>query len=210
MTKKRPLIFIFIITFATVAEVFSFNYKAQSQNILEPEELQQAKTFFSLQEAMLQPDSVFKLSLKGKKLKEIPKEVFTLHNLQVLNLSRNNIKEIPADISKLKSLQELDLSNNGLTNLPPQIGELMNLTKLKLNRNEITSIPPEIGNLINLEVLEMWNNELDTVPDEIKNLVHLKVFELRGILFSDDEQRNIHSLLPETKVYFSPSCACKQ
>jgi Leucine-rich repeat (LRR) protein len=182
---------------------------ATAQTLLDAEELKQAKTFFNLEEARSQPDSVLKLSLRGKKLKEIPPEVFTFPNLQVLNLSKNNIKEIPSDISKLKALQELDLSNNKLTNLPAQIGELSNLSKLKLNRNEITSLPAEISALINLEVLEMWDNELDTVPDEIKNLAHLKVFELRGILFSDEEQTRIHSLLPETKIYFSPSCNCK-
>ncbi|MEO5569839.1 MAG: leucine-rich repeat domain-containing protein [Bacteroidia bacterium] len=208
MNKRLPFIFIFLA--AVVAGTFSGIVSAQAQNILEPEELQQVKTFFSLQEALLQPDSVIKLNLKGKKLKEIPAEIFTFHNLQVLILSKNKIKEIPADIGKLKSLQELDLSHNELTQIPSQIGELIHLVKLKLNQNEISSLPPETGNLINLEVLEMWNNELDTVPDEARNLRSLKVFELRGILFSDEEQKYIHSLLPQTKIYFSPSCACRQ
>jgi len=202
---KKTLIF-----FLTIAGIFFCNADIHAQNLLEPEELKLVKTYFSLQDALLQPDSVIKLSLKGKKLKEIPPEVFTLNNLQVLILSKNQVKEIPADIAKLKSLQELDLSNNDLTNLPPQIGELLHLSILKLNKNEITSLPPETGNLINLEILEMWDNELDTVPEEMKNLRHLKVFELRGILFSDEQQDYIHSLLPETKIYFSPSCACKQ
>ncbi|HKR03539.1 MAG TPA: leucine-rich repeat domain-containing protein [Bacteroidia bacterium] len=192
-----------------VATMFC-TFQLCAQNILEAEELGQMKTFVNLQEALSQPDSVFKLNLKGKKLKEFPDEIFSLHNLQVLNLSKNHIKEIPADIEKLKSLQELDLSNNDLTQLPPQIGGLIHLSKLKLNKNEITSLPREIGGLIHLEVLEMWNNELDTIPDEVRDLVRLKVFELRGILFSDEKQKYIRSLLPETKIYFSPSCACKQ
>ena len=182
----------------------------RAQNILEAEELKDVKTFFTLGEALAQPDSVLKLSLRGKKLKEIPAEVFTLRNLQVLILSKNHIKELPAAIENLKSLQELDLSNNDLTQIPPQIGGLIHLVKLKLNRNEITSLPPETGNLTNLEVLEMWNNELDTIPDELKNIRGLRVLELRGILFSDEKQKHIHSLLPDTKIYFSPSCACKE
>jgi len=196
--------------FISVIAVTLCSVQLRAQNIMEPEELAQMKTYTSLQEALLQPDSVHKLNLKGKKLKEIPPEIFTLHNLQVLNLSKNRIKEIPAGISNLKSLQELDLSNNDLSNLPPQIGDLRYLYKLKLNKNVITALPPEMGSLINLEVLEMWNNELDTVPDEMRFLVRLKTFELRGILFSDEEQEEIQSLLPNTKIYFSPSCACKQ
>jgi Leucine-rich repeat (LRR) protein len=202
---KRTLIFLL-----TIGEIFFCNTNGHAQNLLEPEELKLVKTFFSMQDALLQPDSVIKLNLKGKKLNEIPPEIFTFQNLQVLILNKNNIKEIPADIGKLISLQELDLSNNDLSNVPPQIGELLHLSKLKLNKNKITSLPPEIGNLINLEVLEMWDNELDTVPEEVKNLRSLKVFELRGILFSDEKQKEIHSLLPQTKIYFSPSCACKQ
>jgi Leucine-rich repeat (LRR) protein len=190
--------------------VFIFSDKIQAQVLLDNEELEAARTFFNLQDALAQPDSVFKLSLKGKKLKEFPTAVYALHNLQVLNLSRNQIKEIPADVHKLKNLQELDMSNNKLSQIPPEIGMLKNLVKLKLNRNVITSIPEEAGELANLEILEMWDNELDTIPDEMQKLLHLKTFELRGILFSDEEQKRIHSLLPETKVYFSPSCACKQ
>lgn len=181
-----------------------------SQNIMEAEELRTTKTFFSLQEAMLQPDSVVKLNLSKKKLKEIPVEVFSFHNLQSLVLNKNSIRIIPAGIAKLKNLQELDMSNNKLTQIPPEIGQLKYLVKLKLNRNEITSIPVAIGENINLEILEMWDNELDTIPDDIRNLVHLKTVELRGILFSDETQRHIRELLPQATIYFSPSCACKQ
>ncbi|MFI5218530.1 MAG: leucine-rich repeat domain-containing protein [Bacteroidia bacterium] len=193
----------------TIGIIF-FSTKTNAQNLLEPEELKAAKTYSDLQEALANRDSVIKLSLVRKKLKEFPAEVFTFPNLQVLVLSRNNIAQVPADIKKLKNLQELNLSNNNLTQLPAEIGHLKNLLKLKLNRNKITSLPPEIGNLTNLEVFEMWDNELDTVPDEIKNLTQLKVFELRGILFSDNQQDEIRALLPHTKIYFSPSCACKE
>ena len=189
---------------------FSDNLFAQTQNVLEPEELATKKTFFNLQEAIAQPDSVYKLNLSKKKLKEIPHEVFSFHNLQILNLSRNNIAAIPVEIGILKSLQELDLSRNALTQLPPEIGQLKNLSNLKLNRNKITSLPMQVGDLLLLENLEMWDNELDTVPDDIQHLARLKTFELRGILFSDEQQKRIQQLLPNTKIYFSPSCACKE
>lgn len=188
---------------------FSGVFLCVSAQFLEPDELRDKKNFFSLQEALLQPDSVFKLTLGKKKLKEIPPEVFTFSNLRVLNLGRNKITEIPADIAKLHHLQELDVHGNKLERLPAEIGMLTQLTKLKLNRNSIVALPPEIGNLVNLEIIEMWDNEVSDVPDEVRNLVHLKVLELRGILFSYEEQRRIQSLVPQAKVYFSPGCACK-
>lgn len=176
--------------------------------LLDSSALSQQKTFYSLQDALVNPDSVFKLNLSKKKLKEVPKEVFVFKNLQVLNLSKNSFKEIPQQIGDLKNLQDFNASNNYLTAIPSQIGLLENMVHLNLNRNLIVSIPPEIGNLNNLEVLEMWDNELDTIPDEIKNLNNLRILELRGILFSDEDQRYIRKLVPNCRVYFSPSCAC--
>ncbi len=187
-----------------------FNHFSYSQYVMDPEELSHAKTFYSIESAMQQPDSIFRLDLSRKKLKSFPAELFLFKNLQWLNLCRNQIALIPDSISIFKSLQELDLSKNNLSQIPSAIGALKHLTVLKLNRNKITSLPEETGNLINLEVLELWDNELDTVPDEVRNLKSLKKLELRGILFSDAQQQRIVSLLPNTKILFSPSCACKE
>ena len=93
--------------------------------------------------------------------------------------------------------------------MPPEIASLSKLRILELNRNLITALPPQIGQLVNLEKIELWDNEIDTVPDEIKNLKKLKILELRGILFTDDEQFRIQKLLPDTRIYFSPSCLCE-
>ena len=102
----------------------------------------------------------------------------------------------------------LDLSNNSLVELPSSIGKLENVYYLGLNKNLIENLPHEIGRMKSLQVLEMWDNELQAVPEEIKDLRNLQVLELRGILFSDEEQSQIESLLPDTKVMFSPSCNC--
>ncbi len=167
------------------------------------------KVFRSVSAALQQPDSVFILELKGKKLTEIPEGVYKLPNLLVLDLGRNKIKVLPESISRLQSLEELDLSNNKLTKLPAAIGKLKNLKKLSLNRNVIEELPISIGELSSLEYLELWDNELGTLPDEIKDLENLKVLELRGILFSEDQQQHFQELLPKARIYMSPSCNCK-
>lgn len=194
--------------FLCLVALLIFSLKLVSSQLLDSATLAQQKTFFSIQDALLKPDSVYKLTLTKKKLKAFPPEIFQFKNLQVLNLSRNDIKEIPAQIEELKNLRELNLFNNELKIIPSQIGSLQNLVHLNLNRNLIEAIPPEIRNLSNLEVLEMWDNELDIIPEEIKNLRNLRVFELRGILFSADDQKRVRNLLPECRVYFSPPCAC--
>jgi hypothetical protein len=47
------------------------------------------------------------------------------------------------------------------------------------------------------------------LPDEMGQLRKLSFLELRGILFSDEQQQQFHDMLPETKIMMSPSCNCK-
>ena len=71
------------------------------------DELDELKRFTSLEEALLKPDSVFRLRLRGR-LREIPKEVFTsFRHLHELDLSKNRLKSLPPDIRLLKKLKRL-------------------------------------------------------------------------------------------------------
>jgi Leucine-rich repeat (LRR) protein len=172
---------------------------------LDPDEL----VYSNLQKALANADSVKYLRLSRKKLKEFPKEIFQFKNLVLLDLSRNKIKVVPLEIDQLKSLQILNLSRNKINLLPASIGNLDSIIHINLNQNLIEILPPEIGNLKNLEVLELWSNELSGIPEEIKQATKLTRLELRGILFNQDQQNHIYGLLPNTKIYFSPACACK-
>ncbi len=183
--------------------------KAQEEVVPSVYERPQAKVFKSLSAALQQPDSVYILELKGKKLTEIPEGVYKLPYLKVLDLGNNKIKAIPEAVLNMASLEELNLSNNKLKALPENIGKMTHLKKLALNRNVITELPVSIGAMESLEVLELWDNEIGTLPEEMKNLSKLKVLELRGILFSEDQHKHFHEMLPNTMIYLSPSCNCK-
>lgn len=183
--------------------------KAQDEEETPVYQRPEAKVFKSLSLALQQPDSVFILELKGKKLKEIPEGVYKLPYLRVLDLGNNKINLIPEAILKMDSLEELNLSNNKITILPDSLGKMIHLKKLALNRNTIEVIPPSIGKMQSLEVLELWDNEIGTLPEEMKNLTKLKVLELRGILFSDEQHKHFQDMLPNTTIYLSPSCNCK-
>ncbi|MBK7886009.1 MAG: leucine-rich repeat domain-containing protein [Bacteroidetes bacterium] len=200
--NKYILLFLFFIAPNFVADSYG-------QEVLDSASLSLQRSFRNLGDALLQPDSVFKMDLSRQKRKVVPEEVRKFRNLQVLKLSRNNLREIPEWIGELKNLQVLDLGYNKLKALPPGIGNCKQLVFLGLNRNLIETLPKEIGQLELLEVLEMWDNEVQYLPEEIKMLHNLKVFELRGILFSQQEQDQIRQLLPDTDVLFSPSCNCK-
>jgi Leucine-rich repeat (LRR) protein len=196
----------------TISLVFLFfilAIQSQGQTLLDSLLLRQQKTFKSIAAASVQPDSVFKLDLSKQKHKEVPQEIRNFKNLQVLKLSRNKLKEIPEWIGELKKLQVLDLSYNKIKLLPDSISNCTDLVYLGLNRNVIETLPHTIGRLEFLEVIELWDNEIIALPGEIKQLHNLKTLELRGILFSQEEQEQIYNLLPETNVFFSPSCNCK-
>lgn len=164
----------------------------------------------SVAEITAHPERVFRLNLSRSKIDTIPQEVFLCTNLVELDLSKNKIEELPAQIGNLVNLEKLSLANNGLVHLPKEIGNLKRLIFLGLNRNILEDLPAEIGNLESLEVFEMWDNELNDLPDEISKLENLKVLEIRGILFTEEQQARIDSLVIKTaKILISPSCNCK-
>ncbi|HNW97720.1 MAG TPA: leucine-rich repeat domain-containing protein [Bacteroidales bacterium] len=165
--------------------------------------------YTELSEALQNPNKVYRLNLRKKKLKEFPKEIYKLKNLQELNLSKNKLKEIPKEIDTLKHLQILDVSANNIDTIYNEIGNCTKLIKLILNQNIIAYLPPTIGNLTNLTFLDLWGNEIQAFPEEIKKLRNtLKIVDLRVINIHDDQQEEIERLLPDTKIFFSTSCNC--
>ena len=164
--------------------------------------------FDNLEEALKNPSQVFRLSLRGKKLKKFPMEILQFKNLQELDLSKNKLDSIPEQIGTLPYLESLDLSNNKLEYLPDSIGYLKNLKKLVASKNNLTTLPKQIGNLENLEILDVWSNEFSSFPDELKKLKKLRWMDLRNIMIDDNQQEYLQKLLPKTKLFFSPSCHC--
>jgi Leucine-rich repeat (LRR) protein len=200
MNKTLIRIFLFSFLFA--------GFESQAQ-LLDSIALSKEPEYSDLIEATKNPEKVYKLNLHKKKLKEIPKEVFSFTNLQDLNLSKNKLTEIPIDIGKLTNLQVLDVSANNIAVVPKEIGTLVNIKKLIFNQNDISSLPPEIGNLTKMTFLDMWGNNIQELPKEISKLQNtLKVIDLRVISIKDPKQEEIEKQLPNTKMFFSKACNC--
>lgn len=164
--------------------------------------------YTDLAEALQTPDQVVKLSLRKKKYKEFPKELYGFKNLQYLDLSKNLIKDLPDSIVSFKHLQYLIVSKNALETLPKNIGRLKSLKHLNVNQNEISVLPYSFGDLENLEVADLWSNNLEYFPESLSNLKRLKVMDLRNILIPQKNQDAIQNMLPETTIHFSPPCNC--
>lgn len=178
------------------------------QDLLDSVSLVLYPEYISLKEALANPNQVVKLSLRKQGLKEFPEQILKLKNLQYLDLSKNKIESLPDSIVQLTQLQFLIVSKNELLALPNTIGRLKNLKILKAAQNKIARIPYSFGDLENLEYLDMWDNELDYFPESMSKLKNLEVMDLRNILISQENQNYIQSLVPNTKIYFSPACQC--
>nr|XP_060628751.1 leucine-rich repeat-containing protein 40-like [Anolis sagrei ordinatus] len=155
-----------------------------------------------------QNEGVKKLKLEGKELMSVPRQLFALEELQVLEMSperksclryaldfipheighlrnltllhldSNNLKDIPVEIGLLIKLERLTLSNNNLTFLPKEIGGLQRLRSLHLANNNLTEFPESLCQLRNLVFLDATDNQMSTIPDDIHQLQKLETLLL--------------------------------
>lgn len=123
-------------------------------------QLQREKWYYSMDEAMREPDKVVKLSLKDQGFKYFPTEITYFRNLQILNLSGNKIKEIPGSIGDLTNLTVLILTDNKIRLLSDDMAKLDNLTQLYLASNKLVDMPAWLGGLGRLRKLDLAYNSL--------------------------------------------------
>ncbi len=165
--------------------------------------LQLKKEYTSLDEALKEPEKVYRLNLGNQHL---PDFWFLLkfHNLQYLSFRNDHLHVLPREIGKLSSLRTLDLSGNNLKTLPPEIANLQNLEELFLNDDKelnlgksfevlaklpklkalhlehdgLHKLPHNIKLLQNMESLYLGENKLHHLPKEINELKHLKYLDV--------------------------------
>lgn len=167
------------------------------------------KVYKSLKEVRRAED-VYILKLTYKRLKSVPKEVFTYTNLRELNLGRNFIDSIPPDIANLKNLEVLNLERNWLHYLPDEIGDLPNLKKIDLNRNPLQALPESMANLSQLERLVIWSTGISELPVTFVALdASLKLLDMRECYLTEEQMEAICELLPSVKKLWNLSCNCR-
>lgn len=163
-----------LLLIAVLTSIRCISQDTETKNLLTPEQLDQKPYFFSLEEALENPDSVYRLGLTDEGLTEFPKEIFQFKNLQQLVISSNEISVIPERIRELSMLQQFSIGNNKLEKLPQGLFELKHLTTLVIAFNIIKELPDEIGNLKVLDFLNVKNNHIEVIPSSIGELSKLK------------------------------------
>lgn len=182
---------------------------SNAQRLLDSTSLSHEYEYKSLQEALANPDSVHKLSLKRQKLTTIPEEVYSLPYLQELDLTNNKIKMLPPEIARLKNLSYLNVSKNLLETFPKEMGELNKLKTIVASQNEeLSSFPAEMSKMDNLTYLDIWGTSISEFPPEWSKMQNLKWIDLRTINLNKEEKAAIEELFPDAKIYLSEGCNC--
>ncbi|GCC39020.1 hypothetical protein chiPu_0023257 [Chiloscyllium punctatum] len=147
--------------------------------------------------------SLSELELQNCELGRIPHAIFSLGNLQKLDLKANNIQSIeeivsfqhlkrlsclrlwhnaisciPTTISLIKTLEQLYLSNNKLESLPAALFTLRKLRYLDLSHNLLTAVPPDIHLLQNLQHFSITKNKVETLSLQLFNCLKLRSLQL--------------------------------
>ena len=170
--KRLLLIVLMLLTCSPVMFAQDSIPELNPGKILNVNQLARYRWYYSLEEAMREPDKVYKLNLEKSKLKTFPEEIFRFPNLHMLDLSNNKIKSIPEDIYKIPYLQYLNLYNNKIKVLPDNFQYLSQLTTLYLGSNKLIGVQAWVGGLGKLRRLDVsYNNitpyELGTIKYQL-------------------------------------------
>ena len=175
---------------------------------LSEETLKKQPIYTSLEEALQNPEQVYRLKLKIK-ADSLPEDVFKLTNLQELTAARCKMNVLNQSIGRLTNLEYLNVMGNHLVRLPETLGNLVNLKTLVICRNLIESLPESIGNLKKLTYIDAWENPLYEFPESIMELKNtLKIIDLRQIDLHNDELDRMEAQLPYTDIKYTSTCDC--
>ena len=188
---------------------------------------QTQKEFTNIEDALKEPEKVFRLNLSNQSL-NIKADVWAKFiNLEYLNLSNDHLKTIPNEISLLKNLKTLDLSGNDFEMLPKDFIKLSNLNELFLNddknlkieenievlrkmislktlhleNDNIIKLPNNFNKMKTLEQLYLNHNKLKEVPKQLKGLDHLQYLDLNDNQIQPTEI-NVPNLNFGFKIHF--------
>ena len=175
--------------------------------LLSEDQLADMPVFFSLEEALENPDNCYILELSGDSESEnsLAKALPQLPRIQQFIFQNNTqVVNVPRELALLKNLQAIEFRDSVVETFPQELGELSHVTDfiltgckyvsefpsficnwaeliyLEVTDTKIEELPAEIGNLANLEDLNINQNRLVTLPHEISQLQTLRILRTYG------------------------------
>ena len=122
--KKAAFLILFSVTFLLSTSFVDINH-------CEGED-----TYYSMEEALAEPEKVIKMDIAMLKLTSIPSDIGKLVNLECLDLSFNKFSTLPPEFSQLRKLRVLNLMGTRyLSKLPAVVSELPSLEELDIRNH---------------------------------------------------------------------------
>jgi len=164
------IIIVFTLSLFTISAQIDVVYDPGEAGPIPKERLVTEKWYYGLKEALAaDPADVYKMSLRGNKIKHLTPAIGQLYNLQILILSNCRMKSLPNEIGKLKNLQEFNIYKNRLVTLPEGIGGMRHLEIFLASKNRLIYLPSSIRTLENLKRMDVSYNYLS--PKEVEELI---------------------------------------
>ncbi|XP_078282188.1 volume-regulated anion channel subunit LRRC8D-like [Rhinoraja longicauda] len=121
-----------------------------------------------------------RLDLQNCELDSIPLGIFSLNNLQELNLQGNALARVDEleSFHRLPRLSSLNFSHNKITSLPDSFTSIGNLGRFNISDNQIETLPNSIFTIQKLNYLDVSANHLAAIPTSIKYLKNLRALDM--------------------------------
>ena len=118
--------------------------------------------------------------LQSNRLLEIPEDIKSLVNLEILDVGNNQMSKLPQSIGHLRVLKKLIVTQNQLTSVPESIGQLTHLVSLQLSHNRLHNLPYSLIRCVSLQELHIDRNVFRTLPNFLTRLPNLQTLSACG------------------------------
>ena len=154
------------------------------------------------------PDTIYAISFKKNRLKEIPVELSKYTKLVYLDFQKNKLNYLPENIDTLIHLKYLNISKNKFEVFPLAVTRLFELKTLIASRNNFKRIPDNIKYCSELTKVDLWDTPIEFFPDGFFELSKLKELDLSSIRFSPKHHKKIVSKFGNINLQIDAPCDC--
>lgn len=148
--------------------------------------------------------NLYKLSIIGCGITNLPDDISKLKDLTSLNLNCNSLKFLPESLCLLENLEHLTVINNHLEKIPDNIGNMKKLRHIYFANNKIRSIPLSIINLPNLKSVNLQTNFIGDIDSSISKFFEDNKIEANMLGNIDGATRRRIQFIPFTCEYLKP------
>ncbi len=141
--------------------------------------------YYNMEKALVYPNRVRAIRLRGLKLGKIPDDIRKLANLEYLDLTDNEITLGQEDIEVIRSLKDLKciiLFKNKISEVGDEFANALSpsVEVICLGRNRIGSLPAGFAKLKNVKFLSLIGNQFKSFPESILGMDGLVALWLLG------------------------------